>query len=126
MAAALGIFFIEYIATTMAHDRAQEHSHSLPKSVGVASNSDDDKFGHCNELAVLSTSAQSLGIIILEAGICFHSIIIGMDLSVATGDEFTSLWIALVFHQVSVIRTRLSKINYQSTYILCQETLSNL
>ncbi|CAG8567119.1 4886_t:CDS:2 [Paraglomus occultum] len=106
MIAALGIFVVEYVATTMV---GEGHSHSLPKPAsadanananGTTSNTDDDKFFHCSELAVLSSNAQSLGIIILEAGICFHSVIIGMDLSVSTGSDFTSLWIALVFHQL--------------------------
>jgi zinc transporter ZupT len=37
--------------------------------------------------------------LLLEAGILFHSIFIGMALSVATGSPFIVFWIAICFHQ---------------------------
>jgi zinc transporter 1/2/3 len=101
MAAALGIFFIEYVATTMTKDH-EGHTHALvlptKSEEGSTKSADGELSG--GEIVILSTKAQSLGIIILEAGICFHSVIIGMDLGVSTGTEFTSLWIALIFHQM--------------------------
>ena len=42
--------------------------------------------------------AQLTAILILEFGVIFHSIFIGLTLAVA-GDEFTTLYIVLVFHQ---------------------------
>ncbi|KAF2671452.1 putative plasma membrane low affinity zinc ion transporter [Microthyrium microscopicum] len=45
-----------------------------------------------------SLPAQLTAIFILEFGIIFHSIFIGLTLAVA-GDEFTTLYIVLVFHQ---------------------------
>ncbi|KAL7269885.1 hypothetical protein RUND412_007428 [Rhizina undulata] len=40
-----------------------------------------------------------LQVLLLEAGILFHSVFIGMALSVATGSNFIVLLIAIVFHQ---------------------------
>jgi zinc transporter 1/2/3 len=44
-------------------------------------------------------SAQLTAIFILEFGVIFHSIFIGLTLAVA-GDEFITLYIVLVFHQM--------------------------
>ena len=41
---------------------------------------------------------QIAGFLILEFGIIFHSVIIGMNLGVS-GDEFSTLYPVLVFHQ---------------------------
>ena len=43
-------------------------------------------------------SAQLTGIFILEFGVIFHSIFVGLTLAVA-GDEFKTLYVVLVFHQ---------------------------
>ncbi|KAI1213134.1 ZIP zinc/iron transport family [Annulohypoxylon truncatum] len=62
----------------------------------------DDHLGHQREHhendnhAVFA--AQMTGLFILEFGVVFHSIFIGLTLAVA-GDEFTVLYIVLVFHQ---------------------------
>ncbi|CAN8098663.1 unnamed protein product [Discula destructiva] len=45
-----------------------------------------------------SFAAQMTALFILEFGVIFHSIFIGLTLAVA-GDEFTVLYIVLVFHQ---------------------------
>ncbi|PSR73748.1 Zinc/iron permease [Coniella lustricola] len=45
-----------------------------------------------------SLAAQMTALFILEFGVIFHSIFIGLTLAVA-GDEFTVLYIVLVFHQ---------------------------
>ncbi|RCK66957.1 Zinc-regulated transporter 2 [Candida viswanathii] len=42
---------------------------------------------------------QLLNVFVLEFGVMFHSVFIGLSLAVA-GDEFTSLYIVLVFHQM--------------------------
>lgn len=43
-------------------------------------------------------AAQMTAIFILEFGVIFHSVFIGLTLAVS-GDEFTTLYIVLVFHQ---------------------------
>ncbi|PNS21817.1 Anthranilate synthase component 1 [Sphaceloma murrayae] len=69
----------------------------------------DDHLGHSREHTsteannwgmtnVESFSAQLTAVFILEFGIIFHSIFIGLTLAVA-GEEFTTLYVVLVFHQ---------------------------
>ncbi|KAJ5173993.1 Zinc/iron permease [Penicillium coprophilum] len=48
---------------------------------------------------ILNPQRQLLQCLLLEAGILFHSIFIGMALSVATGTSFVVLLIAISFHQ---------------------------
>ncbi|KAI5841454.1 Zinc/iron permease [Morchella snyderi] len=43
---------------------------------------------------------ELLSTLIVEAGTCFHSIFLGLSLALSTGDGFTALFIAIVFHQV--------------------------
>lgn len=52
-----------------------------------------------SELPVQNPQRQLLQCLLLEAGILFHSIFIGMALSVATGTSFVVLLIAISFHQ---------------------------
>lgn len=55
----------------------------------------DDLDGHARNLAVRQQMAAFL---ILEFGVLFHSVIIGLNLGVS-GDEFSTLYVVLVFHQ---------------------------
>jgi zinc transporter 1/2/3 len=41
--------------------------------------------------------------VLLEVGILFHSVFIGMNLSVSAGREFVILFIAIVFHRKSIL-----------------------
>jgi zinc transporter ZupT len=52
-----------------------------------------------SELPIQNPQRQLLQCLLLEAGILFHSIFIGMALSVATGTSFVVLLIAISFHQ---------------------------
>ncbi|RYO96586.1 hypothetical protein DL764_007447 [Monosporascus ibericus] len=62
----------------------------------------DDHLGHHREHtendSYSAVAAQMMAIFILEFGVIFHSIFIGLTLAVS-GDEFTVLYIVLVFHQ---------------------------
>jgi zinc transporter 1/2/3 len=51
-----------------------------------------------------SDPSQVVGIYLMEAGIVFHSVVIGITLGVAAGDSFTTLFIALCMHQVHAVR----------------------
>lgn len=53
-----------------------------------------------NDVTILpeAYSAQLTGIAILEFGVIFHSIFVGLTLAVA-GDEFKTLYVVIVFHQ---------------------------
>ncbi|KAF0489513.1 ZIP zinc/iron transport family [Gigaspora margarita] len=119
MMAALFIFITEFVALKIAAkvERADENNHETTnditnetnnKTANHTNNAADESLNksearfeylnHHSETA-LSSRAQIIGITILECGICFHSVIIGMALSVA-GDEFVSLFVALIFHQM--------------------------
>ncbi|OJD28182.1 hypothetical protein ACJ73_00419 [Blastomyces percursus] len=58
----------------------------------------DHHHGHTLSSLVQDYSAQLTSIFILEFGIIFHSIFIGLTLAVA-GEEFITLYVVLVFHQ---------------------------
>lgn len=45
--------------------------------------------------------AQILGVAVLEFGILFHSIIIGMTISLASPDTYITLFIVIIFHRTS-------------------------
>ncbi|CAI2178870.1 4879_t:CDS:10, partial [Funneliformis geosporum] len=103
MVAALTIFFIEYVAIKVT-EKGINNKDNLPiyKNDPILETSKDDSSSIHNHgtLVLLTNETQTIGIIILEAGICLHSIIIGIALSVTTGSDFISLLIALVFHQM--------------------------
>jgi solute carrier family 39 (zinc transporter), member 1/2/3 len=64
-----------------------------------------------------SYSAQLTAIFILEFGVIFHSIFVGLTLAVA-GEEFTTLYVVLVFHQTFeglALGTRLASIEWPKT-----------
>jgi hypothetical protein len=119
------IFFIEYISIRMTENKMRENKEILPmhksESDPIASDSDvtqkDKSNSHTHGTLVLLTGeTQSIGIIVLEAGICLHSVIIGITLSVTNGSDFVSLLVALVFHQVKyffkcIILKKTSKIH---------------
>lgn len=67
------------------HPTGQDRPHSRDKDV--------DGYSPINEYA-----AQMTAIFILEFGVIFHSVFIGLTLAVA-GSEFKTLYIVLVFHQ---------------------------
>ncbi|OGM39955.1 ZIP family zinc transporter [Aspergillus bombycis] len=52
-----------------------------------------------NALSIQNPQRQLLQCLLLEAGILFHSVFIGMALSVATGTSFIVLLVAICFHQ---------------------------
>ena len=41
-------------------------------------------------------------VVLLEMGILFHSVFIGMSLSVSVGNSFVILLVAIVFHRMSI------------------------
>ncbi|KAJ5959694.1 uncharacterized protein N7479_006844 [Penicillium vulpinum] len=56
----------------------------------------DDSFGLSAEQ---KQKKETMQVYLLEMGILFHSVFIGMSLSVSVGNEFVILLIAIVFHQ---------------------------
>ncbi|KAI9924710.1 hypothetical protein ASPWEDRAFT_51552 [Aspergillus wentii DTO 134E9] len=114
------LFFVELMVMryarfgeSHAHELAHDH-HSHGKEIPVSTVDPktvmpgEDHLGHGREhhdaeMAEKDTSledyvAQLTSIFILEFGIIFHSIFIGLTLAVS-GSEFVTLYIVLVFHQ---------------------------
>ncbi|KAK7961090.1 hypothetical protein PG988_012304 [Apiospora saccharicola] len=84
---------------TPAH--AHPHSHTSSPS-DLEAGTHGDHLGHARDHtendSYSAFAAQMTAIFILEFGVIFHSIFIGLTLAVA-GDEFDILYIVLVFHQ---------------------------
>jgi zinc transporter 1/2/3 len=59
----------------------------------------DALHGHDHGDMLMLAGTKDLSTFILEIGITFHSVIIGIALGVSPGNEFTGLLIALCFHQ---------------------------
>ncbi|KAL8722281.1 MAG: hypothetical protein Q9181_007521, partial [Wetmoreana brouardii] len=92
---------------TSGRDRkGSTHSHHTPGENHLGHNDDHDdhdppetakRVAHGSRLFE-DYAAQMTAIFILEFGVVFHSIFIGLTLAVA-GDEFKTLYVVLVFHQ---------------------------
>jgi len=80
-----------------ANRRTNEHHSSTPPRFDPnhQSTAIDQSPGNTS----LDEKKQILQVMLLEAGILFHSIFIGMALSVATGTSFIVLLVAISFHQ---------------------------
>ncbi|KAI9277466.1 Zinc/iron permease [Sporodiniella umbellata] len=75
--------------------------------------------GHVHSAGFLETeqSIRNIGTFVLEFGILMHSIIIGLTLGTSDNNEFTTLFIALVFHQFFegiALGTRINDLNCKS------------
>ncbi|KAI5845053.1 Zinc/iron permease [Morchella snyderi] len=109
------LFFVELLALRLGKFSAAEHDHehglaNLPatketsRSSGpedqIVSGADPESLNAFEEkeLRGREYAAQLLSIFILEFGVIFHSIFIGLTLAVS-GEEFITLYIVLVFHQ---------------------------
>lgn len=114
------LFFTELMAmrySTFGHTHDDDDEHDLPVrtlslSSGHGHAPGDDHLGHSREhpddeelFAVDSDklaedyAAQMTAIFILEFGVIFHSIFVGLTLAVAGGEQFNTLYVVLVFHQ---------------------------
>jgi zinc transporter 1/2/3 len=69
------------------------------ESVAVDKEKNDDGFGLTPEQ---KRKKEVMQVFLLEMGILFHSVFIGMSLSVTVGSEFVVLLIAIVFHRESL------------------------
>lgn len=78
-----------------AFDHINPHSHELAGDRA-------HEIGHFHTAGLLEEgqSFRNIGTLTLELGIVMHSVIIGITLANTGNDEFTTLLIALVFHQV--------------------------
>ncbi|MCJ1301956.1 hypothetical protein MMC08_004757 [Hypocenomyce scalaris] len=120
------LFFVELMAMrfsesshTHSHDSEQQqlqHTHSIPNQARKSKDErhshtpGDDHLGHTRSHTDIDSpsphngkpaedyAAQMTAIFILEFGVVFHSVFVGLTLAVA-GSEFTILYVVLVFHQ---------------------------
>ena len=58
------------------------------------------KVSDLNRIEEITARTEKLGVSFLEAGIIFHSIFIGLTLSISTGTDFYSLWVTIIFHRM--------------------------
>ncbi|KAG1140829.1 hypothetical protein G6F37_008919 [Rhizopus arrhizus] len=79
-----------------------------------------DEHGHTHGVFLEGDEAlKHIGTYILELGIIMHSILIGITLAVTDKNEFTTLLIALVFHQFfegMALGTRLNELKHKHWY----------
>ncbi|KAI0739449.1 Zinc/iron permease [Daedaleopsis nitida] len=76
------------------HAHGHMHDDSVDEECGGAPPPGDDA------KTKVGRRRQVIGILVLQLGIMIHSLVIGLTLSITTGSEFTSLVIAIVFHQL--------------------------
>lgn len=74
--------------TTHTHGDGNTHGHNHSEVSGGHG-------GHC-----LIDPTDKVSVMIMEAGIIFHSILIGVTLVLAPNSSFTTLFIAILFHQM--------------------------
>ncbi|KAG8758800.1 hypothetical protein FRC14_007383 [Serendipita sp. 396] len=105
--------------------RDTNHNDTLPvatrKLVIVGEPKRDPQMSQ-SEVQSLSSGSEEEGaflrVALLEMGILFHSVFIGMALSVSKGSSFVVLFIAIVFHQTFEglsLGTRISLLNFSSS-----------
>lgn len=105
------LFFVELLALRLGNFSAagHDHEHGLAPATKEASTDPENQIVpeaspeslntlEEKELRGKEYAAQLLSIFILEFGVIFHSIFIGLTLAVS-GEEFITLYIVLVFHQ---------------------------
>jgi ZIP Zinc transporter len=54
-------------------------------------------------LSDVTRKSQLLAVAIMEGGLCFHSIFVGLTLAIATGGGFVSLLTAIMFHRITAV-----------------------
>ncbi|OQS01016.1 Zinc (Zn2)-Iron (Fe2) Permease (ZIP) Family [Thraustotheca clavata] len=74
----------------------------MPKGNDIDSSRNINGIGHIEQAHISADSAalrKKISVALFEIGIAVHSVIIGVELGVTDGSTFTTLWIALCFHQ---------------------------
>ncbi|KWU43578.1 Zinc/iron permease [Rhodotorula sp. JG-1b] len=113
------VFSVDFFVMRWLHSRGERRLAASNAANGddaaesIASSSHIEKelihaqrdLGHCHgparEIATDYSSAQAhFDVLILEAGIIFHSVMIGVSLGASGGDQWIPVFIAIVFHQL--------------------------
>lgn len=96
---------VSEVAVTSVCGDEQPNDERKDESVEVDKERNDDGFGLTPEQ---KRKKEVMQVFLLEMGILFHSVFIGMSLSVTVGSEFVVLLIAIVFHRkLSAVRSML-------------------
>ncbi|KAI9920754.1 hypothetical protein PsorP6_000438 [Peronosclerospora sorghi] len=82
------------------HGHGHGHDHHHTYDVMVTPSAENPHNENAVEYkAQISNTRRKMATLIFEAGVVFHSVIIGVDLGVTTGSEFKTLLAAMCFHQ---------------------------
>ncbi|AET39270.1 low-affinity Zn(2+) transporter ZRT2 Ecym_4202 [Eremothecium cymbalariae DBVPG len=71
------------------HFSHDEYHQDIEQANGLATNPNKEQY-----------SNQLISLFILEFGVVFHSILIGLALAVSSSEEFVTLFVVLIFHQM--------------------------
>lgn len=112
LASAMVTFMFDFLGSRSSHSRMQRRSSELstptdsPRPEDREKNvlPDDEDHNHAGHSCVshadeIFREEQDWQVILLEAGIIFHSIMIGVTLGAGSGPGWVTLLIVLVFHQ---------------------------
>ncbi|KAI0327441.1 Zinc/iron permease [Cubamyces sp. BRFM 1775] len=81
-------------------DDMDERLNGATPSHDISSSDEECASDAGEEQVKIGRRRQVIGILVLQMGIMIHSLVIGLTLSITSGSEFTSLVIAIVFHQL--------------------------
>jgi zinc transporter 1/2/3 len=109
MASALVTFLFDFLGGRTGHKRL-ESAHAAGTSSPDTASADEEKNNHhhhapaafdagCSHAEAVFRQEQDWQVLLLEAGILFHSIMIGVTLGAGSGPGWTTLLIVIVFHQ---------------------------
>ncbi|KAK9367240.1 Zinc/iron permease [Lipomyces kononenkoae] len=118
------------------HLTSHSHSHSNGQGIFAHAETHVHSHGHTffeldrndDNVAVtadISESIERLSLYVLEAGIMFHSVLIGVTLSVTQASAFMSLFVVIIFHQMfegMALGTRIidvASLSQTRKYFLC-------
>jgi zinc transporter 1/2/3 len=114
MAGAFLAFLVDYVSHRLAHWRSsqsvvagaetRDSNPRRPEKINAAKSSYSlagaSHHHHHDNDRVASPTGDATSVLILEAGIIFHSLLLGITLVVAGDSVFITLFIVIIFHQM--------------------------
>ncbi|ORX36144.1 ZIP zinc transporter-domain-containing protein [Kockovaella imperatae] len=120
MAAAVLTFMLDLVGRRYMHSSGMEDTPQLP---GIDKTEilppANHGIGHGHHFDAALAAERSWQTLLLEAGIIFHSIMIGVTLGASSGDGWTTLLIVIVFHQFfegSALGVRIALLSWLSKW----------
>ncbi|WWD02350.1 hypothetical protein V865_000389 [Kwoniella europaea PYCC6329] len=105
LAAAFVTFLFDFVGSRAAHRKYEHHVNGALGSLGnekgprASPEHDHSHDGHDHGYDLVLEGRQNWEVVLLELGIIFHSIMIGVTLGAGSGNGWTTLLIVIVFHQ---------------------------